>query len=300
MIVSAALVVPSCSAAKDLGINIPFLLEQEVETTLTPFMPESATPTMHPTVTAQATLTPTMTIVPTEVGCQDTKGSVIESELHPIGFDSPLEYILYLPPCYEEDAPTEGYPLLTLLHGQTYTPAQWIETGLPEKMDQLINNGDIQPFAVVMPYETADFSSGLHTTIINDLIPYLQQNYLVCKGRECLAIGGISRGGGWALTAAFKFPDVFTSLGLHSTPVSDGHLEMVRYGASAAGLSNLPRIYLDYGIQDYWYSSEKELVDTFDQLGVTYTFSLNEGSHDNTYWEAHLLEYLRWYAVGWE
>jgi enterochelin esterase-like enzyme len=255
---------------------------------------------MHPTVAAQATLTPTKTLVSTEVGCQEIQGHIIESEMQPNRFDAPLAFTLYLPPCYEDVVPSEGYPLLILLHGQTYTSAQWIDIGLPEKMDQLINSGDNYSFAVVMPYESADYSVGFHTAIIEGLVPYLQENYALCQGRECLAVGGISRGGGWALTAAFKNPDMFSSLGLHSTPVSEGHLEMVRYGASAFGTENLPRIYLDYGVQDYWYASEKDLADTFDQSGVAYTFSLNQGSHDNTYWEAHLIEYLRWYAAGWK
>lgn len=298
-----AAIVSSCSVSQEESQFISFFV-QDSEITLTPFQPNDATPTPLSTATSQVTETPISTatamMTPTEVGCEEKKGQLIESEIQPENFNGPLEFILYLPPCYAENAPKNGYPLLTLLHGQTYTPQQWIDIGLPEKMDQLINSGEIPPFVVVMPYESIDYSIGFHNAIIKDLIPYLQDTYLLCEGRDCQAIGGISRGGGWALTAVFKNPGEFSSLGLHSTPVSDSHLELIRYGAASAGLENLPRIYLDYGSGDYWASSEKTLVDTFDQIGISFTDMHNTGAHDNAYWEAHLLEYLRWYAAGWK
>lgn len=283
-----------------LETQISVLDESPSQPTMTPFQPKAATPTMHPTVTAQATLTPTMTLTPTQPACQETQGALLETEISLEGYSSPMAYILYLPPCYQEELPERGYPLLILLHGQTYTPQQWIDIGLPDQMDQLIGSGDIEPFVVVMPYESAAFEVGFHIAITDGLVPALQAAYGLCTGRECLAIGGISRGGGWALTAAFKEPEWFISLGLHSTPTSQGHLDMVRYSAATYGAANLPRIYVDYGMADYWYSSEKDLVDTFDASGVSYDFHLNEGSHDNTYWAAHLQDYLRWYAQGWQ
>ena len=273
------------------------VVESELKETPTPFQPETPTPTLHPTITPPATETPTVT--PTAAGCQETQGTVVDREIQANGFNAPLEFKLYLPPCYETDAPQEGYPLLTLLHGQTFTPQQWIEIGLVEKMDELISDGEIAPFVVVMPYESAAYAGGLQTAILKDLIPHLQDQYLVCRGQDCNAIGGISRGGGWALSAVFKNPDAFTSLGLHSVPTSPGHLEIVRYGAASAGPENLPRIWVDYGLSDYWYASEKDLIETFDSTGVDYEFTLNEGGHDNVYWETHLVEYLRWYAAGW-
>ncbi|MEE4193782.1 MAG: alpha/beta hydrolase-fold protein [Anaerolineae bacterium] len=272
------------------------LLIDDGQVTLTPFQPQNQTPTSVPTATAEPTLTPT----PTKQVCSETLGQVIESQIQPVGYNQPFSFTLYLPPCYQSNAPKNGYPLLTLLHGQNYTSQQWIDIGLADKMDQLIRDKEIDPFIVVMPNETADYAAGLNVVILKELIPYLQEEYLICSGRACNAIGGISRGGGWALTAAFKNPDFFISLGLHSTPTSSGHLEIVRYGAAAAGPENLPRIWVDFGRSDYWYTSEKDLIDTFDRSGVVYDYNLNEGGHDNVYWEAHLMDYLRWYADGWK
>ncbi len=271
-------------------------LAEDSQMTLTPFQPQQPTPTSVQTPTVKPTLTPTET----EPGCSATQGQIVESQFQPAGYTEPFMFRLYLPPCYLSNAPKRGYPLLTLLHGQTYTSQQWIDIGLGDKMDQLILDKEIEPFVVVMPDETNAYAAGLNVVVVQELIPYLQEDYLLCRGRSCNAIGGISRGGGWALTAAFKATDFFVSLGLHSTPTSPGHLDIVRYGAAAAGTDELPRIWVDFGMADYWYSSEKDLIDTFDRAGVVYDFHLNEGGHDNAYWEAQLMDYLRWYADGWE
>lgn len=304
-LVAIALILLAGCVGQQAPVENPPIEEDIVQPTLTAFQPQAATPTWHPTVTAQVTQTPTPTSIPTFTptvpACLKAGGRVVEQEIQPVGFDGPLEFILYLPPCYgEEEDRTSGYPLLILLHGQTYTPQQWLDIGLPEKMDLLIAGGEIESFVVVMPYESADYAAGFHHAIINALIPALQQEFRLCEGQSCLAIGGISRGGGWALTAAFRNTELFLSLGLHSTPTSEAHLELVRYSAAAVGVENLPRIYVDFGASDYWYSSEQALVDTFEAVGVPYDFDLNQGSHDNAYWEAHLKEYLRWYAQGWD
>jgi enterochelin esterase-like enzyme len=287
-----------CNSALDQATITPMKMEEGQQETATAFQPATNTPKLQHTITVQPTKT--ATLKPTEVGCQEKNGTVLDSQVAAVGYTEPLEYKIYLPPCYKENPPDGGYPLLTLIHGQTYTPQQWIDIGLVEKMDQLITSGEIEPFVVVMPYESSAYSGGLHTAIVVDLISHLQEEYLVCQGSSCNAIGGISRGGGWALTAAFKNTDFFISLGLHSVPSSAGHLDIVRYGAASAGVENLPRIWVDFGMADYWYASEKDLVDTFDYAEVAYDFTLNEGGHDNEYWESHLIEYLRWYAVGWE
>ncbi len=62
----------------------------------------------------------------------------------------PLVYRIYLPPCYDEQ-PEQAYPVLYLIHGQTYSDTQWDRLGVPETADQLIRTGEVAPFIVVMP-----------------------------------------------------------------------------------------------------------------------------------------------------
>ncbi len=57
-------------------------------------------------------------------------------------YQAPVKFSLYLPPCYEQKSSTR-YPVLYLLHGQTYDNHQWIHLGLPEVADTLINDHKI-------------------------------------------------------------------------------------------------------------------------------------------------------------
>src|ERR1700690_3635749 len=62
----------------------------------------------------------------------------------------PQLFLIYLPPCY--DAQTDQrYPVLYLLHGQTYIDDQWVRIGAPQAADQLILSGQAAPFIMVFP-----------------------------------------------------------------------------------------------------------------------------------------------------
>jgi len=77
-------------------------------------------------------------------------GSVEVSEIRTTLLPAPLVYRIYLPPCYEEDT-DQSYPVIYLIHGQTYSDTQWDRLGVPETADRLIRTGQVPPFIVVMP-----------------------------------------------------------------------------------------------------------------------------------------------------
>ena len=112
-----------------------------------------ATPTPTPTIvppTATSTLTPTPTLTPTvtPLGCLTEAGDVVQGQLD--NQKPPQEFIIYLPPCYAEK-PDKRYPVLYLLHGQTYQDDQWVKLGAPTIADTLIHSGQAQPFIMVFP-----------------------------------------------------------------------------------------------------------------------------------------------------
>ena len=109
------------------------------------------------------------------------------------------------------------YPVLYLLHGQTYTQDQWIRLGVPQIADELIHDGESVPFIIVFPddhYWNADPGDGFGDRLIFDIIPYLDKNYRTLADREHRSLGGLSRGGGWAVKLGFEHPELFGSLGL--------------------------------------------------------------------------------------
>jgi enterochelin esterase-like enzyme len=214
----------------------------------------------------------------------------------------PTELRVYTPPCYSASATTR-YPVLYMLHGQTYTDAQWQQLGLTTSTDQLIASRQISPFIIVMPNEAASMSdadtSKFGDALINEVIPWVDANYSTCDVRECRAIGGLSRGGNWAVRIGMSHPDYFAVIGAHSTPLFYGDLNRISAWIKATPDGTpTPMIYIDFGKGD----EERDLMLQFDQelsrLGVAHQMIQFNGSHDADYWSAHVAQYLRWYSAA--
>ena len=166
-------------------------------------------------------------------------------------------------------------------------------------MDRLIAAGEIPPFVVVMPFESPAYYNTFNYAITRDLLHWLAENQGVCDQFECRAIGGISRGGGWALYGVFQEPGIFSALGLHSTPAFDDTPYYIRRAIGTMSENQYPRIYIDIGAKDYWYTYAWNVKVFFDENEIAHEWHENEGKHENAYWETHLAEYLRWYGAGW-
>ncbi len=56
--------------------------------------------------------------------------------------------------------------------------------------------------------------------------------------------------------------------------------------------------------QKYCETNGYEGIDYFEEIlrekHIPHEFHINPGKHDQAYWQAHVGEYLRWYAAGWE
>jgi enterochelin esterase-like enzyme len=210
---------------------------------------------------------------------------------------------VYTPPCYAEQ-PQRSYPVLYLLHGQTYNDDQWDRIGADEAADALIAAGDLPPFLIVMPYypryqQPAD--NPFAEAFIEEVLPWVEVNYRVIDDRASRAIGGLSMGGSWAIHFALTRPDLFGALGGHSPPVFPSEAGDVDDWLAAIPEAQLPRIWLDIGDRDQaailasatWF--EQMLTD----MGIEHEWHLFAGRHEEAYWSEHVTEYLRWYAEGW-
>ncbi len=264
----------------------------------TPPVGGAATATGTPIVHATATPVPP-TATPTVELCMETTGNVTHFEISALGFSELLPFYLYLPPCYNP-LQAEAYPVVYLLHGQTYTDEQWVSLGVAEEMDRQISAGEMPPFVVVMPYETPVFYNQFDVALTRSLLPWVEENYHVCSTPDCRAIGGISRGGGWALYTVFQHPGVFGMLGLHSTPSFDGEQGPHSSALSRMRAAEIPRIWMDIGLSDYWYPYALDLHEFFNLNGVAHEWIENTGKHDDAYWAGQLPIYVHWYGAGFE
>lgn len=264
----------------------------------------TATPTaILPSLTPTQTLTPlppTPTPTPTPLGCLTQPGRVdqgVVQETVP-----PQEFLIYLPPCYDE-MPDLRYPALYLLHGQTYTDDQWVRLGAVQVMDKMFLNHEASPFLIVFPddrYWNVQAGPGFGERLVDYLIPYIDKNYRTLADREHRAIGGMSRGAGWALRLGLQRWDLFGTLGLHSLAAFADDRPFLEYWVKDIPAEDWPNIFIDMGESDQELGFNSTFENTLTQLGVPHEWHLYPGAHDEKYWAAHVEEYLRWYADIWD
>jgi enterochelin esterase-like enzyme len=250
--------------------------------------------------TSVPTLLPSPTITSTPLPCKEEKGKVVDQVVPTKLLSLPVKLKIYLPPCYNSDLQA-NYPVLYMLHGQTYTNDQWIRLGLTATADSMIASKSIQPFLIVMPYEISWTASPdvskYGEALIQEVIPYIDANFRVCKNRSCRAIGGLSRGGNWAVNLGFGHPQLFTAIGAHSTPLFFG--EIIRINTNVKAMKSpddAPAIYLDVGNKDENKKQVLMFVDILKKINVAYLFTEFLGYHQESYWAAHVQNYLLWYS----
>src|SRR5690606_8114985 len=137
---------------------------------------------------------------------------------------------------------------------------QWVRLGLPEVLDQAIADGAFPPMIAVMPFGEWIANQNQFDTVswenvfLTELMPLVESAYRIDARRETRAIGGISRGGFWALEIAFRHPDLFSAVGGHSAFLDPDHApddyNPLDLALNAPGLESL-RIWLDRGADDY-------------------------------------------------
>lgn len=263
------------------------------------------TPQVTATATPQPTLTPTPTITPTATATPCRTPGAIETAVFPSLTAGNMNVRVYLPPCYGSNG--RSYPVLFLLPGNIHTDAIWDELGVDETAETLIQADTIPPLIIVMPdggwvaNNTSGGPGSYETVIVNDLIPFVEEQYCVWPAANGRAIGGLSRGGYWALEIAFRHPQLFASVGGHSAALLDrfaGPAFNPQQTALSQDLGDL-RIYLDIGESDYVIHNVRRLHEAMTAAGIAHTWVLNNGRHENAYWSAHLEEYLQWYTVPW-
>ena len=121
----------------------------------------------------------------------------------------------------------ERYPVLYLQHGWGENETSWpIQGKAGLIMDNLIADGKIKPFIIVMAYGlTNDFKFGtigqftakeFETVLIDELIPYIDKNYLTKSDKWNRAMAGLSMGGMTTKLITLRRPEMFGYWGLLS------------------------------------------------------------------------------------
>lgn len=271
-----------------------------------PPVPQTFLPTLTPlpATFTPPPATPTITVTPSPTPCA-SPGRIVQASYASDITGDLVAYRVYLPPCYGLDG--RVYPTLYLFSGNIHDDSEWDNLGLDETAEAGITAGRWPPFLIVMPDGgwIANTSSGgpnsFEGLFLTELMPLVEQDYCAWVAPAGRAIGGLSRGGYWALEIAFRNPQLFASVGGHSASLLDYSNRpdyLPQFTAFSHDLSQL-RIYLDIGQNDYLRSYLEPLHQEMDAAGIAHTWQLNLGTHEESYWADHLKEYLTWYVAPW-
>ncbi|HLT72480.1 MAG TPA: alpha/beta hydrolase-fold protein, partial [Cyclobacteriaceae bacterium] len=133
---------------------------------------------------------------------------------------------VYTPPDYDKDRSTR-YPVLYLQHGWGEDETAWSNQGHANLiMDNLIAEGEITPFIIVMTYGmTNEIKFGglrnfditpFQTVLVDELIPYVDTNFRTHADQSHRAMAGLSMGGMETRMITMNKPEVFSYYGLLS------------------------------------------------------------------------------------
>ena len=149
-------------------------------------------------------------------------------------------YWVYTPPNYDAHR-KGGYPVLFLLHGWSDYGNGWLDVGKANLiLDSLISTGSVVPMIVVMPQGYGDYSfvtSGhdvwddqakvignltlFSKMLTQEIIPAVERDYPIAKGRDNHAIAGLSMGGLESLTIGINHAAYFAYVGGFSSAVKN-------------------------------------------------------------------------------
>jgi enterochelin esterase-like enzyme len=254
------------------------------------------------TPTLKATTTRTVTPTSTPLHCPENEGNIVRLSFESDLLEKPQYISVYFPPCYEPH-PVSRYPVIYLLHAQTYADDQYQRLGAVAEADVLISSGERHPFILVMPFEedNANYSGSTpyYQVLLGEIIPWVDDMFPTCTEKACRVIDGISRGAAWAMKCGLATPELFARVSAHSLPGFNNAEQLVRGWMEGENLNDLPLIHMDAGKSDYFITETRKFDALLTSMGVNHAYIENEGNHDEIYWESNMKEYIIWDSDGW-
>src|SRR4030095_13802735 len=131
-------------------------------------------------------------------------------------------------------------------------------------------------------------------------VPHIDETYRTIPDRDQRAIGGMSRGAGWALRLGLSRWDLFSIIGLHSLAVFQGDASRIEKWLKEIPPESYPVTYMDIGDNDQELAQAQQVETLLGTYGLLHEWHLYSGAHTEEYWSAHMDEYIEWYASQWD
>ena len=211
---------------------------------------------------------------------------------------------VYTPPGYDASGRTK-YPVLYLLHGANADETAWTKLGHVNLiLDNLLAEGKIKPFLVVMPFgygappgsEAFNGSfDGITDTFasdfLGDVIPYMESRFPVLEDRDHRALAGLSMGGVESLNIGLNHLELFSYVAGFSAAICP--VDFPRdFGAFAADPdkdnAKLHLLWIGAGRQDGLFGATDSFSKYLDAAKVKHTYQTAEGMHTWIVWRGFL------------
>lgn len=201
------------------------------------------------------------------------------------------------------------YPVLYLQHGMGEGETSWTLQGkMQHIMDNSIAKGEAVPMIVVMesgdikaPFGGGSNRQGMSTygnsfypVMLNDLIPYIDQNFRTKSDRENRAMAGLSWGGHQTFDIVLNNLDKFAWMGTFSGAIFGLDVKTAYNGVFANAdefNKKIHYMYMNWGSEDFIKSGD--IVKQLRELGVKVDSSESAGTaHEFLTWRRGLHEFI--------
>ncbi len=217
-------------------------------------------------------------------------------------------YTVYTPPNYDAKH-KGGYPVLFLLHGWSDYGDGWITVGRAEYIfDSLISTGSMVPMIVVMPQGYGDYSfvtSGhsmsddparvtenltlFSKMLMQEVLPAVEREYPIGKGRDNHAIAGLSMGGLEAVTIGINQAGYFAYVGGFSSALK--HLDFSKVMMDPGPARDLRVLWVSCGTSDDHITDNREFVQWAHAKKLPITPIETQGKHTWLVWRDNLIHF---------
>ena len=207
--------------------------------------------------------------------------------------DMDVNYSVYLPPSYESGGP---FPVLYLLHGYYGNHLDWPRNGMRQIMDRELNSGNSTEMIVIMPdgmdsFYIDDFDErklDYEQFFFQEFVPELESKFNIVKAKTHRGIAGLSMGGYGATTYGLKYHHLFSfAYSMSGVVFLDERFQNIFEiinSKTSTELTQLPKIFLDCGTEDFLFDSNVYLSNFLTQKNIDHTFTKGDGAHEWSYW----------------
>ena len=215
---------------------------------------------------------------------------------------------VYTPPGYDKDM-RRRYPVLYLQHGWGEDETAWTNQGHANLiMDNLIAEGKIKPFLIVMTYGmTNDVRIGglanfkidpFQTVLVDELIPYIDANFRTLSDQPHRAMAGLSMGGMETRWITLANLDKFSHIGLFS----GGSISMEDVKNTQGFKEKVRLVFVSYGSRELgggpgggrgpFGGDPRESANTLKKAGINSIFYVSpDTAHEFLSWRRSLREF---------